>query len=214
MFIRQALFSTGLRLDGRTAGDCRDVSIKLSRFETSCTSEVQIGNSIVIAMVNGEIVAPYPDRPTDGILQFNANCMSLPEGSGVVHSELSRLLERAIRESESIDTESLCIIGGEKVWMINCEIKVIDCSGGNINDVCMLAAMSALRAFRKPETSVVNEDGDSSAGGCRIIIHHSDDREPLPLALHHTPLSVSLGIFKVGPADSQQVRIHLNNCSI
>eukprot|EP01034_Spumella_vulgaris_P024326 gene24326-30649_t len=63
----------------------------------------------------------------------------------------------------------------------------------------MLSAMSALRAFRKPETSVVSSEpsgieGESIESG--IIVHHSDDREPLPLALHHTPLSVSLGVFK------------------
>lgn len=28
------------------------------------------------------------------------------------------------------------IIGGEKVWMINCEVKVLDCSGGNVIDAC------------------------------------------------------------------------------
>jgi exosome complex component RRP45 len=199
VFIRQALFESSVRLDGRGITDCRDVSITLSRSEKNSTSEVQIGDTFVITVVSGEIVAPYPDRPTDGILQFNADVSTLAENSGFLHSDLSRLLERAIRESESIDTESLCIIGGEKVWMINCEVKVLDCSGGNVIDACMLSAMSALRAFRKPETSVVSAEpseieGESIESG--IIVHHSDDREPLPLALHHTPLSVSLGVFK------------------
>lgn len=199
VFIRQALFESSVRLDGRGITDCRDVSINLSRSEKNSTSEVQIGDTFVITVVTGEIVAPYPDRPTDGILQFNADVSTLAENSGFLHSDLSRLLERAIRESESIDTESLCIIGGEKVWMINCEVKVLDCSGGNVIDACMLSAMSALRAFRKPETSVVSAEpsgieGESIESG--IIVHHSDDREPLPLALHHTPLSVSLGVFK------------------
>ncbi len=196
-----------MRLDGRGIDDCREASISLTRLEKNSTSKVQIGDTLVICIVSGEIVAPYPDRPTDGILQFNADVSTLAENSGFLHSDLSRLLERAIRESESIDTESLCIIGGEKVWMINCEVKVLDCSGGNIVDACLLAAMSALRAFRKPETSVVSNVveagesmgdalGSSSSSGNGIIIHHSDEREPLPLALHHTPLSVTLGVFK------------------
>lgn len=220
VFIRQALFESSVRLDGRGVDDCRDVNIKLARTEKSSTSEVQLGDTLVICIVTGDIVTPYPDRPTDGILQFQATVSTLAESSGFLHSDLSRLLERAIRESESIDTESLCIIGGEKVWMINCEVKVVDCTGGNVIDACMLAAMSALRAFRKPETSVVSGDAAAEAGGediegaqSGIIIHHSDEREPMPLALHHTPLSVTLGVFKntalgsaaSGGADGQQV---------
>ena len=42
-FIRQALYDSGLRLDGRGVDDYRDTSIELSRAETSCTSEVHIG---------------------------------------------------------------------------------------------------------------------------------------------------------------------------
>lgn len=89
--------------------------------------------------------------------------------------------------------------------MINCEVRVLDCTGGNIIDACMLAAMSALKAFRKPETSVfTNEailemqrgEGDTVGLESGVIVHHSDEREPLPLALHHVPLSVTLGVFK------------------
>ena len=46
-FIRQALAEAGLRLDGRGVDDFRDVSINLSRTETSSRSEVQIGNTLV-----------------------------------------------------------------------------------------------------------------------------------------------------------------------
>lgn len=59
------------------------------------------------------------------------------------------------------------------------------------------------QAFRKPETSLIavetqdeTEEVDTTT---EIIIHHSNDREPLPLALHHTPLSVTLGIIKALP---------------
>lgn len=209
-FIRQALAEAGLRLDGRGVDDFRDVSINLSRTETSSRSEVQIGNTLVIAVVTGEIVSPYPDRPIEGILQFNAEVSSLADIKAYSHNDLIRVLERSIKESESIDTESLCIISGEKVWQITCEIKVMDASGGNILDPCILAAMSALRSFRKPETSVVTAvdpsdgvDASISRGpsfafvpSSTIVAHHSHDREPLPLALHHTPLSVTLGVFK------------------
>lgn len=29
-----------------------------------------------------------------------------------------------------------------------------------------------------------------------IVVHHSNDREPLPLPLHFSPIAVSLGVFR------------------
>lgn len=188
-FIRQALGS-GIRLDGRQASEYRDVELNLYRGESKSSAEVSIGSTRVFCAVSGRITAPFPDRPTEGQLQFNAH---MSQGSeGITHIEIVRLLERCIRESEAIDTESLCIVGGEKVWQISCEIRVLDYAG-SVLDAVVLAAMAALRAFRKPEISIVDKSSSSSGS---IVIHSSDEREPLPLALHHTPLAVTIGIFK------------------
>ena len=86
----------------------------------------------------------------------------MAESHGVSQVQLSRLLDRSIRESDAIDTESLCIISGEKVWLISCDVRVLDFSGGNIVDTALLAAMSAFKAFRKPEVSVISEAGKNS----------------------------------------------------
>jgi hypothetical protein len=66
----------------------------------------------------------------------------------------------------------------------------------------VLAAMGALRAFRKPEISVLNTAVSDKASVSKIVVHHSDEREPLPLALHHTPLSITLGVLKQKPIPS------------
>lgn len=97
-----------------------------------------------------------------GIIQFNAEVSPKAESHGVSQVQLSRLLDRSIRESDAIDTESLCIISGEKVWLISCDVRVLDFSGGNIVDTALLAAMSAFKAFRKPEVSVISEAGKNS----------------------------------------------------
>lgn len=60
--------------------------------------------------------------------------------------------------------------------------------------------MSALRAFRKPEVSItLNEDIQSNTQQSfttrNLKLYTGDEREPLPLALHHTPLTVSIGLF-------------------
>lgn len=62
--------------------------------------------------------------------------------------------------------------------------------------------MSALRAFRKPEVSIsLNEDIQSNTQQSfttrNLKLYTGDEREPLPLALHHTPLTISIGLFCV-----------------
>jgi exosome complex component RRP45 len=204
VFIRQAL-AQEIRLDGRGLAQYREMELTLSRGEMSSRAEVTVGNTRVVSIVSAEIAVPYPDRPTDGILQFNAEVSPMSDTTGAVsRAELTRLLERSIRESDAIDTESLCIVGGEKVWMINCDVRVLDFSGGNVVDAAMFAAMGALKAFRKPEIAVqvasyVGNPANSTSAATAVgdlTIFSSDEREPLPLALHHTPLSVTLGIFK------------------
>jgi len=174
----------------------RPISIKLSRGERNCTSEVSIGTTSIVCVVTGHMVAPYPDKPNEGSLHFNTEISAHTESLGITHAEVSRLLERTIRDSESIDTESLCIVTGELVWEIRCELRVIDGTGGNIIDACVLAAMAGLKGFRKPEVSVIStEFDDQNKSKSKLYIHHSDEREPLPLALQHVPLQVTLGIF-------------------
>ena len=97
-----------------------------------------------------------------GVIQFNAEVSPMAESQGVSQVQLSRLLDRSIRESDAIDTESLCIVSGEKVWLISCDVRVLDYSGGNVVDAALFAAMSAFKAFRKPEVSIVSVAGKST----------------------------------------------------
>jgi len=198
-FIRRALESS-LRLDGRTFLESREVKISLSRGECSSYAEVQFGNTRVICTVIGEIVKPYNDRPTEGIIQINAEMSVGSEKYGVSRVELSRMLERSIRDSDALDTESLCVVSGEKVWSIRCDAHVLD-NDGNVIDAASLATMAALRAFRKPEVALSVGDGDILSNSIKEMkIYNADEREPLPLALHHTPLCVTLAIFKGIPS--------------
>ena len=170
----------------------------MNRNETSCNAEVQWGNTIVLAVVSCRIITPFPDRPNEGSLHFNTELSAQAEVSGYSHAEISRLLEKTIRESETLDSESLCIVNGEKVWEIRCEVRIVDASGGNIIDASVLASIAALKGFRKPEISVTTTEIMQKESRSKLIVHHSDERDSLPLALHHTPLTLSLGIFKKG----------------
>jgi len=195
----------GHRLDSRKFDEFRAIEIALSRGESRSSAEVTLHGTRVLCVVTGIVDQPYAERGSEGILQINAEYSVYAEHIGLPANELRRLLDRAIRESDAIDLESLCIISRELVWKIQCDIQVLDCSGGNIIDCALYAAMAALRAYRKPDVSVHvlgSDDADEQTPAARskIQVYSSLEREPFPLALHHTPLSCSIALFKLPTA--------------
>ena len=182
-FVREALGQDPpLRLDGREAELSREVSLLVSRDVRRCraVAVVQWGSIRVHCTVSGSIVRPYPDRSTQGLVSFQGM-------DGTLH----RILEKVLKSSEAVDTESLCIIAGEKVWSIVCSIRLLDETGGNVLDAIVLAALAGFQAFRKPDVEVTREGSSYN-----IRVFHEDEREPLPLALHFVPLAVSVGVMR------------------
>jgi exosome complex component RRP42 len=63
--------------------------------------------------------------------------------------ELSRVVDRGIRESETIDLDKLGITPGEEVWMVYIDLHALDYDG-NLIDAASLAAVAALWNVKKP----------------------------------------------------------------
>jgi exosome complex RNA-binding protein Rrp42 (RNase PH superfamily) len=137
--------------------------------------------------VHGEIVPPFPDRPTEGFLHFNVELSPMASQNFEVGRpspmavELARIVDRGIRECRALDTEALAIIAGEKVWAITCNIHVVD-HGGNLIDCVSLAAIAAMMHYRRPEISVQKNS---------TIVYNIDEHAAVPLSLHHIPISIS-----------------------
>lgn len=82
---------------------------------------------------------------------------------------ISRALEKALRRSEVVDRESLCIVAGQKVrnysfadtfllmlvqvWQIRLDVHFLN-DEGNMLDCASIACIAALQHFRKPEVTV------------------------------------------------------------
>jgi len=201
-FVLEAL-RAGIRVDGRNLYDFRDLEIAFSLDDTA--AEVCLGETRVLAVVKGDLVAPYPDRASEGSVQFHVdfNPMASPalesyDQARPVQSELSaqisRLVERSLKTARAIDLESLCILTGRKVWSLRVDIRVLD-HGGNLFDACILAAVAALMSFRRP---VVSVGAATSSGQTEIVVHPPDVKEPLPLNLHFLPIPTTVAVF--GPA--------------
>lgn len=98
---------------------------------------------------------------------------------------ISRLLEKTVRRSGALDTESLCLVAGQKCWSIRVDVHVLS-HDGNLIDAACFAVVAALRHFRKPDTSI--------EGGV-LTVYTPAEREPVPLSWLHSPFCVTWSFF-------------------
>jgi exosome complex component RRP45 len=148
----------------------------------------------VVARISVDVVTPAPERKFDGIFQIVTEFSPMaspafeigrPTDAEVI---LSRILEKAIRRSNALDTESLCIIAGLKCFALRADVHIIDHDGGLIDASC-IAVMAALQHFRRPDVVVEGEKA-------RILSVR--EREPIPLSILHQPLCVTFSYFEEG----------------
>ncbi|XP_030593073.1 exosome complex component RRP45-like isoform X1 [Archocentrus centrarchus] len=180
------------RLDGRQTYDYRKIKISFGTDYGCCF--VDLGQTRVMAQVSCELVAPKENRPNEGIMFFNIELspMASPAFEQGRQSELSvklnRQLERCLRNSKCIDTESLCVMSGEKVWQIRVDVHTLN-NDGNLMDAASIAAITALCHFRRPDVSIQGQE---------VTVYSPEERDPIPLSIYHMPISVSFAFFQLG----------------
>ncbi|MBR9691121.1 exosome complex protein Rrp42 [Candidatus Woesearchaeota archaeon] len=172
------------RFDGRKLDQLRPIEIEYDVIKTAeGSARVKMGGTEVIAGIKLEIGSPFPDTPDNGALMVGVELLPLasPEfekGPPSIDSiEMSRVVDRGIRESEAIDTKKLCITKGEKVWMVMVDICPIN-DDGNMLDVSGLAAIAALKVTKFPEF-----DGES-------IDYKKPRKKQLPISKVPIPITV------------------------
>tara|TARA_Y100000034_G_C6790347_1_gene353841 strand:+ start:46 stop:813 length:768 start_codon:yes stop_codon:yes gene_type:complete len=152
-----SLLEKDQRIDGRKLDELREIKIETGvskNAEGSAT--VKIGNTEVIAGVKMEIGTPYPDNPDEGTIIVSAEMlpMASPDFESGPPSqeaiELSRVVDRGIRESNVLDFKKLCIEEGETIWMVLIDIYAMN-DDGNLQDASALAALAALLDAKMPE---------------------------------------------------------------
>lgn len=134
-------------------------------------------------------------------------------------NSILRILERTLLIGGAMDAEALCVQSGTWVWRLCVDVSLLD-DGGNALDACVLAAVSALRHYRLPEVNIggeVDDDlttagGNANNGYQETTIIHSDDREPTPLPLHHTPLTATFALFADETGTTTAVSALLDPC--
>lgn len=173
----KALIEKGIREDGRKLDEFRKIKIEYG-VSTSAegSARVTIGDTVVIAGVKLEPGTPFPDTPDEGVLMVNTELLPLssPEfESGppdIKAIEVSRVVDRGIRESQVIDVKKLCIKKGEQVWMLFVDVYPIN-EAGNLFDAASIAAIAAIKDAKIP---VLDKDGK--------VDYHKKGTKSIPLS--------------------------------
>ncbi len=180
------LLASGKRLDGRGLLDYRKIQIENGVIEKAEGSAlVSLGATKVLVGVKIETGSPYPDLPNQGALTVNAEFVPLahkyfepgpPDENSI---ELARVVDRGIRESETIDMEKLVIVPGRLVYVVFVDIYILN-HDGNLIDAAGIAAISALLNSKLPVYRV-DENGEAKK---------ADEYNPLPI--QDCPIPVTL----------------------
>ncbi|OQO10939.1 hypothetical protein B0A48_05194 [Cryoendolithus antarcticus] len=190
-FLLQALHE-GVRLDRRDFDGFRPISLTFG--DEYGVADDSLGKTRVLAKISAEVVKSSEDRKFDGIFTISTELSPLASPAFEVGRQdqtemlLSRILEKTIRRSGALDTESLCIIAGQKCFHIRADIHVLD-HDGNLVDASCIALVAALLHFRRPDFEVHGEE---------VHVFDSREREPVRLSMQHQPFCVSFGYYESG----------------
>ena len=165
------LINEGKRIDERGFDEYRDLEIIKGYIDDKAEGSalVKLGSTQVLAGIKMDVGTPYPDRPTEGIMTTNTELrpgasptfeLGPPRAESI---ELSRVVDRGIRESGAIKTDELFIEGGDgeegKVWVVFIDIHILE-HFGNLIDAAGIASIAALLDARMPKY----EDGEVIRG--------------------------------------------------
>ncbi|KAF2141213.1 uncharacterized protein K452DRAFT_250971 [Aplosporella prunicola CBS 121167] len=190
-FLLQAL-GENVRLDGRAFDAFRDLDLTFG--DEYGVADVRLGKTRVIARISAEVTAPFADRKFDGIFNISTEFSPMASPQFEVGRQtdaeviLSRILEKAIRRSGALDTESLCIIAGAKCFSVRADVHIVDHDGGLIDASC-IAVVAALQHFRRSDVAVEGE---------KVTVFSTREREPVPLSMLHHPLCVTFSYYNTG----------------
>ncbi len=155
--------SRGKRLDGRNFESYRDFEIEVGIIDkANGSAKVKLGNTEVLAGVKVETGEPFEGLENKGALIMSAEV--LPTASSHVEPgppdeeaiELSRVVDRGVRESKMLDLDKLALIPGKIVYTIFVDCSIIN-SDGNLLDATSYAVVAALLTCKLPIFEVQND---------------------------------------------------------
>jgi exosome complex component RRP42 len=150
------LASRGMREDGRSFDQARALTVEVGALQMAeGSARARLGDTDVLAGIKIDIGTTFPDKPDEGMLMTGIELRPIahagfelgPPSQDAV--EISRVVDRGIRESGMLDMKKLAISPGQKAYIVHVDIQPID-HFGNLLDAANIAAVAALRSSFVP----------------------------------------------------------------
>lgn len=183
-FTREA-WKAGVRPDQRTAHQMRELDITFALLSREVV-QVQLGNTVILATTACELVEALPNKPKHGFFHIQVRRPAHErDGAATQRStkQLTVFLNRLFRGGV-VDTEGLCVLPGRRVWSIAVDVHILN-DAGNVFDAAQWAVLVALQHERRPELTIRGDE---------VVIHSPQERDPVPLSLHHLPLCFTFAV--------------------
>lgn len=159
------LLSRGERIDGRRFDEYRPIEIEYDVVSAKAEGSalVRMGATSVIAGVKVVLGEPYPDTPDEGVTMITAEMPPIasplfelgpPKEDAI---ELARVVDRGVRESETVDVKKLVVEPGKMVYMVFVDIYALEFDG-NLIDAASIAANAALITAKFDEYKWENDE--------------------------------------------------------
>ncbi|TFG33667.1 exosome complex protein Rrp42 [Candidatus Thorarchaeota archaeon] len=157
------LLNKGERIDGRAFNEYREIIIEADVVPAKAEGSalVRLGDTSVVAGVKVLVGEPYPDSADEGVIMVTAEMSPIasplfelgpPKEDAI---ELGRVVDRGVRESETVDAKALCIEEGKKVYTVFADVYPLEYDG-NLIDASSIAVNTALLTTRFPEMVMEN----------------------------------------------------------
>ncbi len=158
------LLKKGERIDGRAFDEYRPIEIEVNPVAAKAEGSaiVRLGGTSIVAGVKVLTGEPYPDTPDEGVVMVTAEMAPIasplfdigpPKEDAI---ELARVVDRGVRESETVDVKALCIEEGKRVYMVFADVYPLEYDG-NLIDASSIAVNVALLTTRFPEMKVEDD---------------------------------------------------------
>ena len=102
-----------------------------------------------------------------------------------LEAHLTSNLDTLLRRSNALSTESLCLVAGQRIWHVRATLHVLS-HGGSLLTCASISLLAALLHYRIPASEV---------RGGELTVFNTLQRDPVPLALLHHPVCLSLAFF-------------------
>jgi len=156
--------TNNIRADGRKINEFRELIVETNIIEKAeGSAKVKLGNTEVIAGVKIQVGSPFANSPNQGILIVSAEILPIsmpnvelgPPSENVI--ELSRVVDRGIRESKMINLDDLVLLEGKSVYTVFVDVSIIN-ADGNLFDAVSYAALVALSLTKFNKYKIDKED--------------------------------------------------------